>query len=313
MMDNFANATHGTPTSPKSSLSELSIVALASVMVLSVFGNSLVLVAFKRYRRLRTVTNYFLVSLAAADLLVSMLTMPCWLTIRVLEISEAPRGNPNHVVPYYIWQYVEILGSTASITSLCVIGYDRHLAISAPLTYHARMTSRRALVAITCCWVYAACCAALSFVNISPSIQPTSGIFYAWFISLAAFFMPLVIILSFYCRIFIIAVGQAKKLSKEPYVYGTEKERRSVFRRELKITKTLAVVIGAFVVCWAPFFTIIIRFALCSPHCTTDPALISVSKWLHYCSTFINPIIYTLLTRGFRRAFTRVLWCRCGR
>lgn len=291
----------------------LTIVMLISVMALGIFGNSLVIASFFKFRYLRMVTNYFLVSLAVADLMLASFSMPFWLIIRLADLMRVPRDRLDYMILYYSWQYLDILCSTASITNLCVIAKDRHMAIVSPLRYYAKMTPKRALISIAVGWSYAAICAGISMISIDRNIQPIAGRVYAVFISLAAFFIPLLIILIYYGRIFAVALTQIKRLSHQgSLVYGAEKERRTLMQRELKLSKTLAIVVGTFVVCWSPFFVILILFAVCSTSCVSSASAttyIAVSKWMHYSSTTANPIIYTLFTKGFRQAFKSMLNC----
>ena len=64
------------PFSP--ALSGLSFTFLILILVMAIFGNVLVILAFKKFPKLRTVTNYFVVSLAISDVLVSIFSMPLW-------------------------------------------------------------------------------------------------------------------------------------------------------------------------------------------------------------------------------------------
>ena len=287
------------------------VVLLSCAIALALFGNALVLVAFYRFHSLRTVTNYFIVSLAVADVLVASLSMPCWLYIRIGKISHIPRNNLANEVLYYSWQFIDILCSTASIISLCIISVDRWLAIKAPLVYHAKMTHTRALVSILAAWLSAVAYASLSLITLNRSLQPTAGQVYAVFISTSAFFLPLLVLVVVYGSIWRVALRQAKQIASTGVTASNQREerkRRTTFLRELKVTKTLGVVVGAFVVCWCPFFTIVMLYAIC-PFCAYDTFWVAGSKWLHYFNSTLNPIIYTALTKDVRKAFKRLLRC----
>ena len=144
------NTVSSPTTSPPVDPQEFNFTAamMCVVIFLALFGNGLVIAAFHRFHQLRTVTNYFVVSLAVADILVASLSMPSWMYIQLSHLSKIPQQKLLAKVLYYSWQYVDILCSTASIVSLCVISVDRHLAINSPLTYHSRMTPKRARTAI---------------------------------------------------------------------------------------------------------------------------------------------------------------------
>ena len=95
--------------------------------------------------------------------------------------------------------------------------------------------------------------------------------------------------------------GQRQRLSNE----------RRMMKREHKAAKTLGVIMGAFLVCWLPFFTWYLTASLCSDAC---PDLlpdwsINVLFWIGYVNSALNPVIYPCFNRDFREAFRRLLTC----
>jgi 5-hydroxytryptamine receptor 1 len=81
-------------------------------------------------------------------------------------------------------------------------------------------------------------------------------------------------------------------------------------KRERKAAKTLAIITGAFVVCWMPFFVIAVLLPICADECAISPVIISLFLWLGYFNSTLNPILYTIFNQDFRNAFKRIL---CGR
>ncbi|CAH2097244.1 unnamed protein product [Euphydryas editha] len=80
------------------------------------------------------------------------------------------------------------------------------------------------------------------------------------------------------------------------------------FRMETKAAKTLGIIVGGFVFCWLPFFSVYVVRAFCGD-CVT-PIVFSVLFWLGYCNSAINPLIYALFSKDFRFAFKRII-CKC--
>ncbi|KAM4583810.1 alpha-2A adrenergic receptor [Odontesthes bonariensis] len=78
--------------------------------------------------------------------------------------------------------------------------------------------------------------------------------------------------------------------------------------REKRFTFVLAVVIGAFVICWFPFFFTYMLKTLCE-HCPVPNTLFKFFFWFGYCNSALNPIIYTIFNNDFRRSFKKIL-CR---
>lgn len=99
-MEITVNTTNSTPTTlPSSSpdgftFTEVAIMSTAMVILLLVtlFGNCLVLGIFYQYTPLRTVTNYYIVSLANADLLVAVLSIPIWIAYLQVNLAELQFG-----------------------------------------------------------------------------------------------------------------------------------------------------------------------------------------------------------------------------
>lgn len=91
---------------------------------------------------------------------------------------------------------------------------------------------------------------------------------------------------------------------------ATRKDKKESLeaKRERKAAKTLAIITGAFVMCWLPFFILALVMPLCAS-CTINPYVMSFSLWLGYFNSTLNPVIYTIFNPEFRQAFKRIL---CG-
>ncbi|CAF2308872.1 unnamed protein product [Rotaria sp. Silwood2] len=76
---------------------------------------------------------------------------------------------------------------------------------------------------------------------------------------------------------------------------------------ERKAMRVLLIIFSIFVILWTPFFIINLLSCFIT---NIHPIFISVSTWLGYCSSGANPIIYTIFSRAFRRAFVNILTCR---
>ena len=95
-----------------------------------------------------------------------------------------------------------------------------------------------------------------------------------------------------------------------PRLVQTEAERhkRKVAKaRERRATFILGLIMASFIGAWLPFFTMYLIQGICK-QCTPDPALFTFAFWLGYCNSAINPIIYTVFNRDFRRSFRKILF-----
>ncbi|XP_067899359.1 alpha-2Db adrenergic receptor [Heterodontus francisci] len=78
--------------------------------------------------------------------------------------------------------------------------------------------------------------------------------------------------------------------------------------REKRFTFVLAVVIGVFVLCWFPFFFTYSLKAICRENCSIPDPLFNFFFWIGYCNSSLNPIIYTIFNRDFRKAFKKIIF-----
>jgi len=88
---------------------------------------------------------------------------------------------------------------------------------------------------------------------------------------------------------------------------NTRKCRRGA-RRVRRSARTLGLIIGGFVVCWLPFFVVATTMPFC-PDCDVPATVSSVVLWLGYSNSLLNPAIYAIWDRAFRRAFRRLGTC----
>lgn len=125
----------------------LIIVGGTILSVLTTGGNLLVLISFRVNKQLRTVTNYFLLSLAIADFTIGFFSMPIFFTF--FERDQWPFG------PFLcdVWLSVDYTMSNASVANLLLICFDRYLSITRPLTYRSKRTPKRASIMISFAWI----------------------------------------------------------------------------------------------------------------------------------------------------------------
>ncbi|XP_045474675.1 octopamine receptor beta-1R-like [Harmonia axyridis] len=139
------------------------LTVMAFIIMAAVFGNLLVIVSVMRHRKLRVITNYFVVSLAFADMLVAIGAM-CF------SFSVEITGG-HWVFGYFmcdVWNSLDVYFSTASILHLCCISVDRYYAIVQPLDYPLIMTNSRLALMLTVVWC-------------SPAILSFLPIFMGWY------------------------------------------------------------------------------------------------------------------------------------
>lgn len=98
----------------------LKTLTMMFIIIAALFGNLLVIVSVMRHRKLRVITNYFVVSLALADMLVAIWAMCFNFSVEV--------SGGKWIFGYFmcdVWNSLDVYFSTASILHLCCISVDR--------------------------------------------------------------------------------------------------------------------------------------------------------------------------------------------
>ncbi|XP_058939295.1 5-hydroxytryptamine receptor 1B [Kogia breviceps] len=90
-------------------------------------------------------------------------------------------------------------------------------------------------------------------------------------------------------------------------------KKKLMAARERKATKTLGIILGAFIVCWLPFFIISLVMPICKDACWFHLAIFDFFTWLGYLNSLINPVIYTMSNEDFKQAFHKLIRLKCTR
>ena len=283
---------------PVNSLSHkiISSIAILILIILTLFGNGLVIAAFYAFKRIRkSVTNWFILSLAVSDMMVAFITEPIWLAGEITTWMYPPEIDVMTFA--LVWTMIDIVCAISSISNLMFISIDRFFAIKHPLIHHTKMTTGKCKWIILLSWLHAVGTSCLFLIE-----QPWKYIV----IFVFAFLIPLVVILFCYGGILDVVVTRSR---------FTQRHGRRL-AAEYKTAKSLGVVTGAFVVCWLPFFLTSLAYHYCAS-CQRDidsiPAITSAVKWLHYLNSCLNPIIYAFLNPTFKLAFRNLIGRMCGK
>uniref|UniRef100_A0A8C3WQR7 Adenosine receptor A2 n=1 Tax=Catagonus wagneri TaxID=51154 RepID=A0A8C3WQR7_9CETA len=290
-----------------------------ALAVLSVAGNVLVCAAVGASSALQTPTNYFLVSLAVADVAVGLFAIPFAVTISLGFCTDFHSC-------LFLACFVLVL-TQSSIFSLLAVAVDRYLAVRVPLRYKSLVTGARARGVIAGLWVLAFAIGLTPFLGWNSRASATSNCtarragpgngsccpvkclfenvvpmsYMVYFNFFACVLPPLVITLVIYAQIFTVACRQLRRTELMD-------RSRTVLQREIHAAKSLAMVVGFFALCWLPVHAI---------NCATlfHPAWAeSKPRWamnaailLSHANSVVNPVVYAYRNQDFRSTFRRII------
>nr|XP_020735326.1 D(3) dopamine receptor isoform X2 [Odocoileus virginianus texanus] len=188
-------------------------LSYCALILAIIFGNGLVCVAVLKERALQTTTNYLVVSLAIADLLVATLVMP-WVVY--LEVTGGVWNFSR--VCCNVFVTLDVMMCTASILNLCAISIDRYTAVVMPVHYQqgtGQSSCRRVALMITAVWVlsFAVSCPLLFGFNTTgdPSICSISNPDFVLYSSVVSFYLPFGVTVLVYARIYVVLRQRRRK------------------------------------------------------------------------------------------------------
>ncbi|XP_063629619.1 octopamine receptor beta-2R-like isoform X2 [Cydia splendana] len=300
---------------------KLRVSVLLLIVIMAVLGNMLVIVSVMRHRKLRVITNYFVVSLAFADILVAMVVMPFNFSVQFYD--EWRFGS----VICDLWNSSDVYFTSTSILHLCCISVDRYYAIVKPLKYPIKMTKKMAFIMLAATWLspvtisyapiftgyYTTAEHAQSRENNTNTCDWVVNKPYAVISSSVSFWIPCTIMIFTYVAIFREANRQEKAIAGHTRLmqrHSRDIKDKNILnmKREYKAARTLGIIMGAFIICWLPFFLFYVSTSLCDT-CKYPEVINPIMFWTGYFNSVLNPLIYAYFNKEFRSAFKNTLAC----
>ncbi|KYO44162.1 substance-P receptor [Alligator mississippiensis] len=287
-------------------------VAYALIVLVSVVGNIVVMWIVLAHKRMRTVTNYFLVNLAFAEA-----SMAAFNT--VVNFTYAIHNEWYYGLLYCKFHnFFPIAAVFASIYSMTAIAMDRYMAIIHPLQPRLSATATKVVIGII--WFLALLLAFPQGYYSMTAELPSRVVClvdwpvletkvyektYHFCVTVLIYFLPLLVIGFAYT-----VVGITLWASEIPGDSSDRYHEQVTAKR--KVVKMMIIVVCTFAICWLPYHVYFL-LQYFNPHWYMQTFIQQVYlaiMWLAMSSTMYNPIIYCCLNDRFRVGFKHAFrWC----
>ncbi|KAM4584411.1 alpha-2C adrenergic receptor [Odontesthes bonariensis] len=193
------------------------LAGLVSFLILfTIVGNVLVVIAVLTSRALKPPQNLFLVSLASADILVATLVIPFSLANELMGFWYFGKI----LCDFYL--ALDVLFCTSSIVHLCAISLDRYWSVTQAVEYNLKRTPKRVKGMIVVVWLISAIISFPPLISMdrssseaSPQCMLNDETWYILYSSIGSFFAPCVIMILVYIRIYQVAKTRTRTLSEK--------------------------------------------------------------------------------------------------
>ena len=272
-------------------------IVFFTLSIITVSLNMLLIVVILKTEKLRKKTNYIIVSMAGADLLVGLVSEPIWgLALWVDDEDQKYLTAAKFVVHFSLM---------SSVSHVLVVTLERTIAVLKPLHYRVWVTCARLRITIVCTWFWSLFAAALPFIWSHYSYY----LFIVW-----TGFTVLVIVAVLHCLMLLSlknATNALKKFSSNTTWYYrneglTESSAvRNARLRERKRTKLVTIITLVFAICVLPS---VVSETLCYIDVITQTIKNSINL-MFFLNSFMNPIIFEFREARFRSAVKRICCC----
>ncbi|XP_017266393.1 chemokine XC receptor 1 [Kryptolebias marmoratus] len=267
----------------------------AIVIILSLFGNILVLVILVKYENLKCITNTFILNLAVSDLLFTA-GLPFWAHYHMFGWTL---GNPLCLTVNFIF-YV---GFYSSGFLLILMTVHRYIAVINPLSDIVSASGLSSIIATVIIWVVSILAGSpvLFFVKVKPpdycGFDSSEGNKWGTYQQNALFILTSVVFISCYSQILC-------RLLHPP-----------AQRRRNKTVKLIFTLMIVFFVGWGPYNVVIFLKTLSiSEICQTSIDLnyaFYISRLLAFSHCCLNPVFYVFMGVKFKTHLKKILR-NCG-
>ncbi|XP_059472152.1 tachykinin-like peptides receptor 86C isoform X2 [Neocloeon triangulifer] len=287
-------------------------VVFGAMLLVAVGGNAIVMWIVLAHRRMRSVTNYFLVNLSVSDMMMALLN--CVFNFIYMIDSDWPFGATYCTVN----NFVANVTVAASVFTLVAISLDRYVAIVKPLK--GRMRKRWALFTVLSIWFLSSLLAlptllysttstsshtngetrTLCFLQWPDGTYPRSSLDYAYNLVFPAltYLVPVAAMAVCYWR-----------MGRELWGASDAATQRQAARR--RVVRMFLVVVTIFAVCWLPYhgyFIYAYHFREIAASSYVQHLYLAF-YWLAMANAMVNPLVYYCMNHRFRAYFRRVVCC----
>lgn len=295
-------------------------LAFGAISLVIIIGNTLAILVLTRKKLLRKRTSYFLLSLAVADMAVGIFSVPTFI-YQLICFWKGVFITDSTILK--IVKSIDVFCGLASTFTLTVIAMERFCAICLPLS-HRTASKKLYNLSISGVWILAALLSSLYFFH-EYNLIPHEIFF--WFL-IFTFFASVLLMLLAYAAIWWKARNTQVNLREAsletsdanednrlkrflPIQQGKVRGGKRLTEGERKLVVTVFIVTTVFIITWLPFHVVnMIVFLECKTFpCSAQPAsgVVYFCKLLHYTNSLLNPVIYSVRLRDFRRTLKKII------
>ncbi|XP_022805141.1 D(4) dopamine receptor-like [Stylophora pistillata] len=268
------------------------IVSWALLGLLSAGLNILVCAMVIHDKKLRTMTNYLVLSLSVSDLMIAVVFVPVYII--------------DHYAKTVIAGYFVAFVLLATVFNLCGVTYERYIALTRPFRYRAIINNQNVSLIIGISWILPLI---ISLLPLAWNTDASSTIHKAYLAIILAtcIFIPSTTMVCVYMSLLRV-VHRFVIRNKKRTCNGNNTGYRA--GNEEKAARVFAIVLLMFLVCWLPLIYINICLITDQRQLLSNE-LIIISFYTLVLNSILDPVIFALYKKDFRDTLKKRLRLKC--
>lgn len=289
----------------------LEILVTTCLIVCGTCGNALIFIAVWKEKALRTMTNVFVVNLAVTDFLFSATVLP--LTVGTFIQGRWTLGMRGCQLQGLMFGTV----LNATLMTMTAISINRFIMIRHRARYQTVYTRRNVFCMLAVIWCYAVVSSSRPFYGLgryyfnqyngvcSLDKKPGTASRISRVLAYLSLYANIIVIIRCYIGIYRTVSRHRKQIKSAQDCHGRLGTKNRVFGGDdVHIAKTLFIVIILFGICWFPaaIAGIVVVFGVNIPGILQEVLMLTVCL-----ASSVNPIVYVIRNRRFRKIFQRII------
>lgn len=282
-----------------------------SIIVTCLVAYGLIILTVYFNRRLRTICNFFIISLGVADVMIVTMVIPVNISLLLGTFHFYSAAHCQFLAT------VNLMSISTVSLNLCTVSMERYFAIAYPFKYEAFTTTKTTGAVIGGIWLYALIAALLPAMGWrSQSITVEGNICradnlesYTLFMTIGSFFIPAIIMVVSNFIVYRIATNQAKRVFRIVPVVGPPAD---LLRKNFRAAKRISLIVGAYLICWVPHMVVLVIGLKIGPR-NVPLVVYPITLSMQYSCSAVNPCLFCFTNRELRKTLKKLIKAALGR
>ena len=270
-------------------------------LITNIFGNTLTLVAMRKFSFLKSKTYITLKSLTIADLVMSGYALSMY-SMRFEAVDV------NDPVQLYIVVSLATFFAFSAMLHVLLVAVDRFIAVVFPYFYSSKVTKNRLICMSVLAWVMSVGCAAIYMGMYSLMLQ---GNYLPYLVDIFIYMTMMVLLIVSHGKVACVARSKRTQIAAIDMQDFSDPDKKTKKIKKIdRATLMMLVMVGVYLLLWFPLILTSVIMLVTNELTPATAYVRGFGAILITSNSSVNFIIYAVVNRRFRYAYRLLLTCK---